>query len=335
MDRLGEDGGLSVGPAHHRPFVQRYHPVLDCSQLERHQVHHHVARPEALGQPPPPLQVRPDRVPPRLQRHIQRGLGRGIHHSSHRQPRPPLEGAHRRFDSHSVRARSLIEIPQGHQPRSHGLETRILTVHLQVRAGPDRWGLCHPLEGQRDVLRAAGCAPERIYTDVASGAHTARPGLDLALAALREGDVLVVQRLDRVGRSLAHLVEVVDGLRARGVGFRVLSGDIDTTSPQGRLIFHIFCAMAEFEREVIRERTMVGLAAARARGRKGGRPPKMTAAKVRHAMRLMSDRSAVGRQVAAELGVSSATLYRYVDGQGRPKTAARKLLGTEPPVDKP
>ena len=186
------------------------------------------------------------------------------------------------------------------------------------------------LEGQHDALVAAGCDAERVYTDVASGSRTARPGLDQALAALREGDVLVVQRLDRVGRSVPHLIGLVAELEGRGVGLRVLDRDIDTSTASGKLVFHLFAALAEFERELIRERTRVGLAAARARGRKGGRPSKMNPPKLRRAMELMANRETVAKDVAAELGVSTSTLYRFVDGKGNPKAKARELLGMPP-----
>jgi DNA invertase Pin-like site-specific DNA recombinase len=126
------------------------------------------------------------------------------------------------------------------------------------------------LELQQDVLRAAGC--EQVFSDTASGAKTARPGLAAALEAGRAGDVLVVWKLDRLGRSLAHLVETVQALAARGIGLRCLQEQLDTTTSGGRLIFHIFASLAEFERDLIQERTHAGLTAARARGRKGGRP---------------------------------------------------------------
>src|SRR5437764_1930616 len=124
---------------------------------------------------------------------------------------------------------------------------------------------------QEDALKAAGC--ERLLTDTASGAKTERPGLAKALEQLRSGDSLVVWRLDRLGRSLRHLIDTLLELDSRGVGFKSLTESIDTTTPGGKLIFHVFGALAEFERDLIRERTNAGLAAARARGRKGGRPP--------------------------------------------------------------
>ena len=180
-------------------------------------------------------------------------------------------------------------------------------------------------DSQHDALEAAGC--ERIYTDVASGAKTDRPGLAQAMESLRKGDVLVVWKLDRIGRSLPHLVQLVAELERREVGFRVLTGEIDTTTAAGKLVFHLFAALAEFERALISERTRAGLQSARARGRKGGRPLKMTAAKLRMAMTLMADRSNIAHDVAAQLGISLATLYRYVDGTGTPTSRARELLG--------
>src|ERR1700722_20316468 len=136
---------------------------------------------------------------------------------------------------------------------------------------------------QRDALLDAGVDPSQIYEDAVSGKRDDRPGLASCLKALREGDTLVVWKLDRLGRDLRHLVNTVHDLTTRGVGFRVLTGhgaSIDTTSPSGKLVFGIFAALAEFERELISERTKAGLASARARGRNGGRPYKMTAAKL-------------------------------------------------------
>ena len=137
---------------------------------------------------------------------------------------------------------------------------------------------------QRDALIAAGVSPEQLYEDLASGRRDDRPGLAACLKALRDGDTLLVWKLDRLGRNLRHLVNTVHDLTARGVGLKVLTGQgaaIDTTTAAGKLVFGIFAALAEFERELISERTVAGLVSARARGRKGGRPFKMTAAKVR------------------------------------------------------
>jgi len=178
---------------------------------------------------------------------------------------------------------------------------------------------------QRDALEGAGC--ERQYEDICSGAVTDRPGLAKALDQLRAGDALVVWKLDRIGRSLGHVVELVAGLHAKEIGLKVLTGGIDTTSSTGRLVFGIFATLAEFERDLIRERTMAGLAAARARGRTGGQPRLMTRAKLRTAMTMMADRANVASDVAEQLGISVSTLYAYVDGEGRAKPSAQKLLG--------
>ena len=180
---------------------------------------------------------------------------------------------------------------------------------------------------QRDALLAAGIEPERIYEDTCSGTVADRPGLVRALDVVRAGDALVVWKLDRIGRSLAHVVELVGTLQAKGIGLKVLTGGIDTTSATGRLVFGIFATLSEFERDLIHERTMAGLAAARARGRTGGRPRLMTRAKLRTAMAAMADQANAAADVAEQLGVSTSTLYAYVDGQGRPKARGRKLLG--------
>ena len=178
---------------------------------------------------------------------------------------------------------------------------------------------------QRDALEGVGC--DRLYEDTCSGAVTDRPGLTKALDQLRSGDALVVWKLDRIGRSLGHVVELVGGLQAKGIGLKVLTGGIDTTSATGRLVFGIFATLAEFERDLIKERTLAGLAAARARGRTGGRPRLMTRAKLRTAMTMMADRNNIAGDVAEQLGISVSTLYAYVDGEGRAKPRARKLLG--------
>lgn len=169
------------------------------------------------------------------------------------------------------------------------------------------------LELQRDALEKAGC--ERVFEDHISGASSERPGWAKATTALREGDTLVVWRLDRLGRSLKHLIDTVNELYARGIGFKSITENIATTTPGGRLVFHIFGALAEFERELIRERTQAGLAAARARGRKGGRPRKLTVRQVEAAKTLLGDGKHSVTEVARMLGVSRTTLYRYLAGE--------------------
>lgn len=172
------------------------------------------------------------------------------------------------------------------------------------------------LELQQDALEATGC--EKIFTDVASGGDSTRDGLKDALAHLREGDTLVVWRLDRLGRSLKHLIETVTGLHSQGVGFRSLTEGIETETSGGRLVFHLFACLAEFEREVIRERTQAGLAAARARGRRGGRPALMDEKKTATAWRMHADPANTAADIARALGVSRATLYRAMKPQERP-----------------
>jgi DNA invertase Pin-like site-specific DNA recombinase len=161
---------------------------------------------------------------------------------------------------------------------------------------------------QLDALHDAGCA--RVFTDQASGAIAERPELARALDHLRPGDTLVVWKLDRLGRSLRHLIDTVRALEDRGVGFRSLQEQVDTTTPGGRLVFHVFGALAEFERDLIRERTQAGLAAARARGRRGGRPSVMTAEKLAVAKQMYDAREHTIAAIAAVLGVSRATIYR-------------------------
>lgn len=166
---------------------------------------------------------------------------------------------------------------------------------------------------QHDALEAAGCS--RVFSDTASGSVAERPELARVLDHLREGDTLVVWRLDRLGRSLRHLIDTLRDLEERSVGFRSLQESIDTTTPGGRLIFHVFGALAEFERDLIRERTNAGLEAARARGRKGGRPSVMTPAKTRAARELYDAGNHTVSQIAATLGVSRATIYRSLGEQ--------------------
>jgi DNA invertase Pin-like site-specific DNA recombinase len=167
---------------------------------------------------------------------------------------------------------------------------------------------------QRDALRRAGCSEEHIFCDIASGARTARPGLEACLQTAEPGDTLVVWRLDRLGRSMAHLVTVIETLRQRQVGFRSLGdGAIDTTTASGELIFHLFSALAQFERRLIQERTRAGLAVARARGKKGGRTPLgAEEPRVRMACTLHADPSLTVLDICRVLRISQATFYRYV-----------------------
>ncbi len=165
---------------------------------------------------------------------------------------------------------------------------------------------------QLDALEAAGC--ERTFSERASGASAERPVLADLISHTRKGDTLVVWRLDRLGRSLPHLIETVQKLEAAGVALKSLTEGIDTTTPNGRLIFHLFGALAQFERELIRERTVAGLAAARARGRKGGRPPKLSAEKLRVAQRLLKDPESTVSEVARILGVHRSTLHKALHG---------------------
>jgi DNA invertase Pin-like site-specific DNA recombinase len=169
------------------------------------------------------------------------------------------------------------------------------------------------LDLQQDALRQIGC--EHIFTDTASGAKTDRAGLDEALRYVRAGDMLVVWRLDRLGRSLKHLIETIGQLQERGIGFRSIQENIDTMTSGGKLIFHVFGALAEFERDLIRERTNAGLAAARARGRKGGWPRAAALndqKKVALALRLWEDKTNTIEDICRTLRVSRATLYRYL-----------------------
>jgi DNA invertase Pin-like site-specific DNA recombinase len=166
------------------------------------------------------------------------------------------------------------------------------------------------LDLQKDALEKAGCS--RIFTDTASGAKAERIGLDEAISYVRPGDTLVVWRLDRLGRSLPHLIETITGLNNRGIGFKSITEAIDTTTSGGKLIFHIFGALAEFEREIIRERTQAGLTAARARGRLGGRPKALTPKKAQMAKALYNDKNNTIDEICKTLNISRATLYRYI-----------------------
>jgi DNA invertase Pin-like site-specific DNA recombinase len=168
------------------------------------------------------------------------------------------------------------------------------------------------LDLQVRELKAAGC--KQVLTDRVSGTKSERPGLDSCLKAIKKGDTLVVWRLDRLGRSMQHLVNVVADLKGRGVGFKSLrDGAIDTTTASGELVFNIFAALAQFERELIRERTMAGLSAARARGKLGGRKPvPPDDPKVRAAKKLHADKSMSIRDICNTVKISRATLYRYL-----------------------
>jgi DNA invertase Pin-like site-specific DNA recombinase len=171
---------------------------------------------------------------------------------------------------------------------------------------------------QQDALTKAGC--NKLFTDTASGAKTERKGLEEALNYVRKGDTLVVWRLDRLGRSLPHLIATMTALEERGVGFKSLTEDIDTTTSGGKLIFHIFGALAEFERNLIRERTQAGLTAARARGRKGGRPKALTGRKLGIARDLYERRHPIA-EICQTLKVSKVTLYRAIKNGGAAPSA--------------
>lgn len=169
------------------------------------------------------------------------------------------------------------------------------------------------LELQHDALKRAGC--EKLFSDIASGAKATRPQLEQALSHAREGDTLVVWKLDRLGRSLRHLIDTVQALSERGIGFRSLQESIDTTTPGGKLVFHVFGALAEFERDLVKERTNAGLASARARGRKGGRPKALSEKQRQQARALIKDPSVSIGEICKTLRVSRSTLYRSVSGK--------------------
>lgn len=165
---------------------------------------------------------------------------------------------------------------------------------------------------QLDALAAAGCG--KVFVETASGAQRERPELKAALDYMRGGDTLVVWKLDRLARSVKQLIETVEGMETQGIGFRSLTEAIDTTTAGGKLVFHIFGALAEFERGVIRERTRAGLEAARARGRRGGRPPALAAGDLAAARAMLRDPAITVAEVSRRLGVSPATLYRHLPG---------------------
>jgi DNA invertase Pin-like site-specific DNA recombinase len=176
---------------------------------------------------------------------------------------------------------------------------------------------------QKDALRKVGC--KRIFSDIISGSVRERTGLNAALTFLRDSDVLVVWRLDRLGRSLKHLIEIIGLLQQRGIGFRSLTENMDTTTPGGKLVFHVFGALAEFERDLIRERTQAGLAAARARGKHGGRPTLLDENQRRLLRTLYADKSNRITDILRALHISKSTLYRWI--QNPPEKADSILEG--------
>jgi DNA invertase Pin-like site-specific DNA recombinase len=169
------------------------------------------------------------------------------------------------------------------------------------------------LDLQRDAFKKAGVSDKHIFTDKITGTKEARKGLEQALTHLREGDTLVVWRLDRLGRSLKHLIETVNALRAQGVAFQSITENIDTATATGQLVFHIFGALAEFERNLIKERTIAGLESARARGRRGGKPKlSPSSPKVVMAKKLYADKTNTIPEICNTLNISRATFYRYL-----------------------
>jgi len=182
---------------------------------------------------------------------------------------------------------------------------------------------------QRDALLASGLESDRLYQDLMSGRSDERPGLKACLKALQPGNVLVVWKLGRLGRSLRDLVNIVHDLAARGIGVKVLTGQgamLDTTTPHGQLMFNFFAMLSEYERDLIVERTRAGIEAARARGRKGGRPQKMTADKIRSAQALLTVPNSSVVDVAKTLGISTPSLYTYLNGDGSLKAAGAKII---------
>src|SRR5436309_4479373 len=171
---------------------------------------------------------------------------------------------------------------------------------------------------QKDALEKIGCT--KIYSDVVSGAKAERKGLQETLEYVREGDTLVVWRLDRLGRSLKHLIETITRLNNRKIGFKSITENIDTTTSGGKLVFHIFGALAEFERDIIKDRTKAGLEAARARGRKGGQPKALNSKQIAIAQHLYNDKTNAISDICKTLNISRSTLYRYI--QVKPKEAA-------------
>lgn len=186
------------------------------------------------------------------------------------------------------------------------------------------------LDLQIDALIKAGIAPDNIYQDEASGKNIKRPSLESCMKALRENDTLVVWKLDRLGRSLYDLVNIVNNLSNKNIGLKVLTGkgaNIDTTTSTGKMFFGFFAVLAEFERDLIIERTKAGLESARARGKTGGRRFTLTKAQIRLAQASMGKKETVVSELCKELGITRATLYRYVSPSGELRNNALKMLG--------
>jgi DNA invertase Pin-like site-specific DNA recombinase len=173
------------------------------------------------------------------------------------------------------------------------------------------------LDPQTDVLKSAGC--EKIFTDIASGVKTERPGLNQAIEFCRPNDILVVWKLDRMGRSISHLIKTIRTLEQNRIGFQSLTEKIDTTTAGGRLIFHLFGALAEFERELIKERVQSGLKSARARGRKGGRPPVPEKAKTM-IKALMTDNTLSISRICTRIGIGKSTFFKYAKMMKNPES---------------
>jgi DNA invertase Pin-like site-specific DNA recombinase len=176
---------------------------------------------------------------------------------------------------------------------------------------------------QKDALKKAGC--KKIFSDSVSGVKAERPGLEAALDFMRKGDILVVWRLDRLGRSIQDLLSIVSRLELKETAFKSLTEAIDASTSTGRLIFHIFGAMAEFERNLIRERTCAGLMAARARGRVGGRPKKLNASKVELVKKLYKDRKHSIKQISEMVGISRSSIYNYIEVESPVKSKSKKV----------
>ena len=179
---------------------------------------------------------------------------------------------------------------------------------------------------QTDALQRAGC--ERLYTDTVSGGQAERPGLRTALEVLRTGDTFVVWKLDRLGRSLSHLVETIQDLHQQGIHFKSLQENIDTTSGAGKLVFHLFAALAEFERDLIRERTRAGLAAARERGKLGGRPKALRPHQAARVRALYNARELSVPEICVLFGIGKTTVYRYLQHPATRDTAESRTRST-------